>query len=149
MEPGPSILIFVNHGKCRNHKLTHFSRQDRFSLNIRRPFQCLSYGSKQKEDSPLGNCAEANLVNKIPAPSIKARRMPPIAADPTMATGPSEYINNKEIALIEIYFNIRYSKAKSCPNGYMLPSLPTLFLAKTKCQQTKAHRSNPAHCLFI
>lgn len=39
--------------------------------------------------SPVGNCAEANLVSKIPAPSIKASRIPPIAAEPTMATGPS------------------------------------------------------------
>lgn len=116
----------MNYGKCRNHKLTHFSRQDRSSVLIR-AFQCSSYGSKQKEDSPLGNCAEANLVNKIPAPSIKARRMPPIAADPTMATGPSEYINNKEITLIEIEFNIKYSKGKNCPNGYMLPPSPSSF----------------------
>lgn len=39
---------------------------------------------------PFGNCADANLVNRIPAPSIRARRIPPIAADPTMAIGPSE-----------------------------------------------------------
>ena len=38
---------------------------------------------------PVGNCDEANLVSKMPAPSIKASSMPPIAAEPTMATGPS------------------------------------------------------------
>lgn len=37
---------------------------------------------------PVGSCAEANLVSKIPAPSIKANRMPPMAAEPNMATGP-------------------------------------------------------------
>lgn len=40
--------------------------------------------------TPVGSCAEANLVSRIPAPSIKANRMPPMAAEPTMATGPSE-----------------------------------------------------------
>lgn len=39
--------------------------------------------------SPVGNCEEANLVSRIPAPSIRASRMPPMAAEPTMATGPS------------------------------------------------------------
>lgn len=43
-----------------------------------------------KRHIPVGSCAEANLVSKIPAPSIKANRMPPMAAEPTMATGPSE-----------------------------------------------------------
>lgn len=85
-----------------NAEITNYHiLEDRFALSIKRSFQRLSYGSKQEEDSPLGNWAEANLVNKIPAPSIKARRMPPIAADPTMATGPSGYINNKQITLIE------------------------------------------------
>ena len=40
--------------------------------------------------SPVGNCDEANLVRRIPAPSINANSMPPIAAEPTMATGPSK-----------------------------------------------------------
>lgn len=39
--------------------------------------------------SPVGNCEEANRVSRIPAPSINANRIPPMAADPTMATGPS------------------------------------------------------------
>lgn len=39
--------------------------------------------------SPVGNCEEANLVSNIPAPSINASRIPPMAAEPTMATGPS------------------------------------------------------------
>lgn len=43
-----------------------------------------------KSHKPVGSCAEANLVSKIPAPSIKANRMPPMAAEPNMATGPSE-----------------------------------------------------------
>lgn len=44
----------------------------------------------QRDDSPLGNWADAKRVNKMPAPSMRARRTPPTAADPTMATGPSE-----------------------------------------------------------
>lgn len=43
----------------------------------------------QKHHSPVGICEEANLVSKIPAPSINASRIPPIAAEPTIATGPS------------------------------------------------------------
>lgn len=43
---------------------------------------------------------EANLVSRIPAPSIKARRIPPIAADPTMATGPS---GNKKHKLTSLW----------------------------------------------
>lgn len=46
-------------------------------------------GTFQKYDSPVGNCEEANLVSKIPAPSINASRIPPIAAEPNMAIGPS------------------------------------------------------------
>lgn len=42
-----------------------------------------------KKYSPVGNCEEANLVSKIPAPSIKPSRMPPMAAEPIIATGPS------------------------------------------------------------
>lgn len=61
----------------------------------------LSCGIKQREDSPLGNCEEANLINKMLAPAIKARRMPPIAADPATATGPSEDISNKEVTIKE------------------------------------------------
>lgn len=37
---------------------------------------------------PVGNCEEANLVSRMPAPSINASRIPPMAAEPTMATGP-------------------------------------------------------------
>lgn len=43
----------------------------------------------QKCYSPVGNCEEANLVSRIPAPSINASRIPPMAAEPTIATGPS------------------------------------------------------------
>lgn len=39
--------------------------------------------------SPVGSCEEANLVSRIPAPSINASRIPPMAAEPNMATGPS------------------------------------------------------------
>lgn len=42
-----------------------------------------------KYNSPVGNCEEANLVSRIPAPSINASRIPPMAAEPNMATGPS------------------------------------------------------------
>lgn len=45
---------------------------------------------RQRYYSPVGNCDEANLVSKIPAPSINASRTPPMAAEPTMATGPSK-----------------------------------------------------------
>lgn len=48
---------------------------------------------------------EANLVKRIPAPSIKARRIPPIAADPTMATGPSKNRSTKQHFLL---FSARY-----------------------------------------
>lgn len=43
-------------------------------------------GLLQTEDT--GKCAEVNLVGKIPAPWVEARRMPPIMADSTTATGP-------------------------------------------------------------
>lgn len=42
-----------------------------------------------KYNSPVGSCEEANLVSRIPAPSINASRIPPMAAEPNMATGPS------------------------------------------------------------
>lgn len=45
-----------------------------------------------KPYSPFGSCDEANLVRRIPAPSISASSMPPIAAEPTIATGPSKDI---------------------------------------------------------
>lgn len=37
---------------------------------------------------PLANYAEANLIDNITPLSIKLRRMPPITADPTMASDP-------------------------------------------------------------
>lgn len=51
---------------------------------------CVFSITNLKRYLPVGNCDEANLVSRIPAPSIKANRMPPMAAEPTMATGPSE-----------------------------------------------------------
>lgn len=53
------------------------------------PIRLFSFFEYQMHHSPVGNCEEANLVSKIPAPSINASRIPPMAADPTMATGPS------------------------------------------------------------
>jgi hypothetical protein len=87
-----------------------------FFLNIRSYLKVFELYYKEKEDSPLGNCAEANLVNKIPAPSIKASRMPPIAAEPTMATGPSEDISNKD-----------YAKGNGYPHGYLLLPFSNFF----------------------
>jgi len=55
---------------------------------------------------PVGNCAEANLVSRIPAPSINASSIPPIAAEPNMATGPS--VMSQEINITQI--NTRHLK---------------------------------------
>lgn len=59
---------------------------------------------------PFWNCAEANLVKRMPAPSIKARRIPPIAADPTMATGPSKNKSTEQhLFLFLLHYFARYS----------------------------------------
>lgn len=57
--------------------------------------------------SPVGNCEEANLVSRIPAPSINAKRIPPMAAEPTMATGPSAIDQPKSMLCIQLYQQIR------------------------------------------
>lgn len=51
---------------------------------------------------PVGNCAEANLVSRIPAPSINASSIPPIAAEPNMATGPS--VMRQEMNITQVIF---------------------------------------------
>lgn len=95
----------------------------------------------------MGNCAEANLVNKMPAPSIKARRMPPIAAEPTMATGPSEYNGHREVTLPEIQVN-GDTGGRPIHMATCHPHSQTLFLANQGwARPPTAHGSAPASCL--
>jgi hypothetical protein len=86
----------------------------------------------------LGNCAEANLVSKIPAPSIKARRMPPIAADPTMATGPSEDINKKTALKERAIHRVMFSHSQTSSSTLQDPQ-----------PQTMAEGSIPATAYFF
>lgn len=69
--------------------ITLFSLSMYYPLCLYRSFNETNHQHLKKYYSPVGNCEEANLVSKIPAPSINASRIPPMAAEPTIATGPS------------------------------------------------------------
>ena len=45
-------------------------------------------GRDLQQTGPFGNRAEANLINKIPADSVRARRTLPINTDSTTVIGP-------------------------------------------------------------
>lgn len=115
--------------------------------------------SNWKCHTPVGSCAEANLVSRIPAPSIKANRMPPMAAEPTIATGPSEEKRDwmEEIGgwltlllaqtpLCEIRLIILLtsgSKNGTC-HGSTGDRVPGIFLASHFDQTTVNHGEQPS-----
>lgn len=111
--------------------------------------------------TPVGSCADANLVSKIPAPSIKANRMPPMAAEPTMATGPSEEERADLTAEIEGWVTLDFRERTSlrevrlavpltsrsedgARHGSARDRVPGIFLASHFYQTTVNHGEQPS-----